>query len=220
MLMQMLAGGGESVSRRKTAQRKPRQAPIETDGNAADELALRLEKELAIVLSRRPKHHNKTLTASDLHDSEEPLLLDGAEELYVYANSATSEEASTGDDSVAENPAITKAGANTTASERHERVAAKPAQGETATHSQWVKSTRRSRRTNMFRKTASVAITLTVTTFIISVVAVILFGLPNKLKRNFALQDSAAIVGSTAPSLAIKTKAVQTEPVRSRWVSN
>lgn len=171
----------------------------------SNDAALRLERELAVLLARKPKHRESSPGADlDPHDDEASLLPADEQGQSGVLESHEPDAAETSDSEVAQ----TETGATTSDAPVEMRVA--------ETRNRWMKSTQRSRRSSMFRKTASVAITFAVTTFIISVVAVILFGMPNGFKKLIALNDRTAAMTSKA----VPTMAVDRATGRMRWVSN
>ena len=208
MMLQELVNGAKSAARGKKSSRKIEQASVSEDIGTADNAALRLERELAVLLARKPKHRKRPPIAdSEDLDHEAPLLLDADED--------------NDDNPVRYKESLAAPNTTGTVAAEESEVAtaenAKPVEKtESETCTRWMQSTRRSRRSNLFRKTASVAITFAVTAFIISVVAIILFGLPNGFKEMIASNDrTAAITSKVGP-----TEIAKPAPVRMRWVSH
>lgn len=190
----------------KTAARAKRLPPVDdapaSDGaaKAADEAALRLERELAVVLSRKPQHHTLyTAPCTGEDDGETPLIhaSEGNAAAYGERTRSAGTVSSNGLSPASAETLTPPADCNT------QHISA--TSSEPGTQERWMKSTRIHRRSALFRKSASVAVTFTVTTFIVLMVAVILFGLPNGARKFTAAGDRAAL---------IKTRTVGTVPVQ------
>ncbi|KUO58176.1 MAG: hypothetical protein APF80_12005 [Alphaproteobacteria bacterium BRH_c36] len=202
MMFQIFATGTRSAGRRENLSRAIELVPIDAETDVDEDTSLRIEKELAVLLARKPRHRKKTAATDAGHDDEAPLALTGND---VDSTPAKSDEA-------AAPPSARKAAARKVSDVEFATVNS----GDSSTRDRWMKSTRRSRRSNLFRKTASVVITFTVTAFIISIVAAILFGLPKGFKDLLASNARTATIAGKVDA------AVTPEPVspRMRWVSN
>ncbi|MBU1211763.1 MAG: hypothetical protein KJ587_10880 [Alphaproteobacteria bacterium] len=205
MMFQIFATGTRSAGRHENSTRAIELVPIDAEADD-DDASLRIEKELAVLLARKPKHRTKPAAADSRHDDEAPLALMDEE---VASTPGESDEAATPE-------RIRKTAAEKVSGVEPASKVQTHQPGESTTRDRWMKSTRRSRRSNLFRKTASVVITLVVTAFIISIVAAILFGLPDGFKDLLASNARTAAIAGTIDA------AVALEPVspRLRWVSN
>lgn len=205
MMSRVLSYGTNSV-RRQAAAADPQTAGLAGEPNAhvsGGEFNVRLERELAALMSRQPKQSPQPLAVPrQPYDSETPLILNALTDEFDDGR------AYFGDD-----------GHEGCAQEVQQAVrprfeSSSPAVNRTKTRDRWLRSTRRNRRSTMFRKTASFAITLLVTAFIISIVAMILFGFPDGIKR-------LRTAGASNPTLAVGGVATvsETAPVRLRRVA-
>lgn len=164
---------------------------------------MQLERDLAVALARQPK---PTRSADyELYEEEDEIAFIGADQLPDEACQHTRKSraglpASKASEDIRE--------PNQIASEENPSDIGE-VESPTQTRERWLKSTKRSRRSMMFRKAASFAITLAVTIFIVSVAAVILFGLPagfDKLRTATTSAKTASAVETRAvPTMAIKT---------------
>lgn len=195
---------------KKQSHREGRNADAgETSANAdisstsnGDETRRRLEFELAIVLARQPKHQSSL----DPEDSsgKGPMKESGSAPDVYGAHSGTSDTAF-GDE-------LTTAQAGADMADGDQDGA--PSQSVATRRQRWLKSARRTTRTRSMATVASFAITLLVTVFILSLVAVFLFGLPASLSH---------IDGATGATSARQTshsaKRAEPNPVaaRSSW---
>lgn len=206
MMFQVFGNAAKPAERPEKSSHIGELASTDTQIDAPEDASFRLEKELAVLLARKPKHRKMPTAFAADHDDEAPLLQadEGGDRPPVQV-AETATRAKSGDDVVGEAPGLDSASSVETVTN-----------ADSETRDRWMKSTRRSRRSNLFRKTASVAITLAVTAFIISIVAAILFGLPDGFKNLIASNArTAAIAGKL--DAAIPAEPV---PVRLRWVSN
>lgn len=145
-------------------------------GAGADEASVRLERELAVLLARRPKHHPASVEDVGAVDDEVPF--DFGETPEPASRSPNPPNHAMDDAPPDLRPPVEAAG---------------------DTHTRWLKTTRRKRRSKALLKAASFAITLVVTAFIVSLVAVMLFGLPAPLKEFGSLGGTNA-VAETGPA--------------------
>lgn len=180
MLFQALTGGGQTQDRKKDEAKVPAGAP-------AMDAEMRLERELAVILSRKPNQKRKAEPADDFVD-EAPYAGDDWDSEPQNYESATDEPADLAEayrlDGEVDGPPVMHAfppPPDTPPSERSKE--------------HWMRSTRRNRRSKFFRKTASFVITLVVTAFIVSLVAVILFGMPKGVGQLFSNPANIAVVG-------------------------
>ncbi len=199
-----------SSGKRKSAPVAP---PIDVlnaqpDEAVTDSVELRLERELAVILARQPKHLSRQTSLENDFDADEPLGLPITEPDEIEAVDENSEVAAASrfQPSEAEEPAG-----------RHDAVR-EAGLGGTATP--WIKSAKRSRRTTMFRQASSVAITLLVTGFIISTVAVILFGMPAGFSAPKVFADRTAELSTAKPAIhKVRSAARRAKPATSQAAS-
>lgn len=203
--MFQLFGGAEKPAVRVKSSPADDDRIADVGAEDRDDAALRLERELAVLLARKPLHRTHIAGRDvDEDDGETPLVPVTGEE-----------HASTHDGSTATRP--------DSGPEAHSAATGTPPadgatlQTETDTAQRWMKSTRKNRRSALFRKSASVAITFVVTAFIISIVAVILFGLPDGVKQFTAAGDRTALI-TTRKVGTVPVKA-NIAPARLQWVS-
>jgi hypothetical protein len=174
-----------------------------TSASNEDEATLRLERELAIVLGRRPRHQDQNDPASG--DDELPLqdaqtAADHSDDVAQPADNVDIAETAGAE------PEPTAAGQS--------EVGRRPQSGIT-TRERWLKSLKRTSRSKLMGVAASFAITLLVTAFILSLVAVFLFGLPTGL-------SGIRSASGNEPAGRIEEAAKKTEPApvaaRSSWI--
>ena len=169
-------------------------ADISSTSNA-DETRRRLEFELAVVLARQPKHQG----------SPDPIDGNGNGPLEVPESARVTRGARGGalDTAIGDEPMVPEAGTDVTAGDQ---VGAPSLSGE-ARRKRWLRSTRRTTDAWSMGTVASFAITLLVTAFILSLVAVSLFGVPTSISG----QDGAP--GDTSAKQASQS-AKGTKPSR------
>ena len=196
-------------------------AAAQLDSTANEPAAeLQLERDLAIVLARRPKATSDHQNFEDLVDDEIAFI--GSEELSDTALEAGSLE----DEDANAEPAPSQGPAHL-----DETLVGVQARGQKLspkeTRDRWLKSSKRSRRSVMFRTAASFAITIFVTAFIVSIVAAILFGLPEGLdKFNLSTANATTEIATTATSetaapteVAVESSDEGLPPPRLQWIS-
>ncbi|MCH9808585.1 MAG: hypothetical protein K0U74_12715 [Alphaproteobacteria bacterium] len=207
---------------RKKAKPPPLPGEDETglaaDGADVSKTELRLERELAVLLARNPKHSPPKQAAPDDYDIDEPLHLSETAKTEVvgitpapHAHGAETRASPLPDESTPPTTAT-----------RNRGLGPRP-------ETPWIKSAGRSHRASFVRKAASVAITLLVTGFIISIVAVILFGMPSGFNPPKAFADRTATLtpASAKPHGPATMKAPTTArtprqppPPRLQWVTH
>ncbi|MBU2582959.1 MAG: hypothetical protein KJ622_14710 [Alphaproteobacteria bacterium] len=205
MMFQVFGSGEKSAARNEPSPSAVNESLLGEHTEAGDEVSLRLERELAVVLARKPKHRWIAADAlADDSDDETPIVFDTAANSSSEqsdVNQAAQEE-SADDIAPASNPPPQK-------------IVSTSHHGGTA--ERWRKSTRINRRSHFFRKSASVAITFAVTAFIISIVAAILFGLPDGLRKLTSSNDRTALI--TTRSVGTIPVTAAPAPARMQWVS-
>lgn len=162
---------------------------------SSDDFSSRLEQELCLLLSRQHAYaHPAEFELSHYGDNaqllvSEPPFSEGID--WRNDNDRTAE------------------------SQKAARQAGKISGNAGATRERWMKTTRRIRRAQVFRKTGSMVISLFVTSFIIVVVAVILFGLPDSIDKLRAASAAAndLIVGDIGEAALDEPI-----PIRLQWV--
>ncbi len=179
---------------------------------------LQLERDLAVILARQPKPGSDHQTFEDFIDDE--LAFIGSEDL-----SDTAEE-----NGAHETPDIDAVPAQTETHLDETLIgvqARAPKLSPTETRERWLKSSKRSRRSIMFRTAASFAITIFVTAFIVSIVAAILFGLPEGFEKlNLSAKKATTEIATTATAETMApddgaqaSNEDALPPPRLRWIS-
>ncbi len=206
MMLQFFGNDAKGKPSRKKSSRRIKQDAVSERVDSSEDASLRLEKELAVLLARKPKHRISTQIAdSEDHDDEASLL--PADDSGFF--DAVGEAEETVEIDIPETALGNETRTDAVASSEPSKMS------DSETRERWMRSSWRSRRSNLFRKTASVAITFAVTTFIISIVAVILFGMPDGFKKLIATNDRTAAISSNVSP----TNTADHAPVRMRWVS-
>lgn len=192
--------------------RTPANAAHEIDdeitGNETLDTEIRLERELAVLLARQPKHRAKLTSTADDFDDEAPLFvppLDDIQNTDILA----------GDDdrdlSVADERA---AGHGIQPNEPARTGGLGP-----YAKAPWLKSAGRPQRSIFVRQAASIAITVLVTGFIVAVVAVILFGMPTGMSSPKTFADRTATLVKPSSTAAATASSTAISPARLQWVS-
>jgi hypothetical protein len=200
MTVQALTGN-QSRSEEREAD-SSRSASI-TSASNEDEATLRLERELAIVLGRRPRHQDQNDSASG--DDELPL------------QDAQAVAGQSGDVAQpADNVGTTEtAGAEPEPTAAGQSEGGRQPQPGITTRERWLRSLKRASRLKLMGVAASFAITLLVIAFILALVAVFLFGLPTGMGGNRSASGDK-------PAGRIEEAAKKTEPApvaaRSSWI--
>lgn len=185
---------------------------------------LQLERDLAVVLARPPKFKPLSEDEEASGEDEDEMAFLGAEDWSELADHCDATGAATPEG--CENNSVTETAAqDETAPENERPRAAKLSPSET--RERWLKSTKRSRRSMLFRTAASFAITIVVTAFIVSVVAAILFGLPEGFdKLRVSASNSTTAVAQSAnaePSASAQPTKTSSDdavpPPRMQWIS-
>ncbi len=185
------------------------------EDDTRDEAALRLERELAVVLARKPKHRAAAKPSTPAIEDDAPFIAATEPEGVSRAGRAES----------APDPAMPAAmDARLSSEVATSEVTLRPAASPEEAQQRWMQSSRRKRRSLVMRKTASFVITLCVTAFIVSLTAVFLFGLPEDLAGFTAKPSPAELERTTFTGMPHKLKAdagdPTSAPVRLRWVAN
>jgi hypothetical protein len=182
-------------SRPDKASGNARPASCQPETGGSDDFSSRLEQELSLLLSRQRTY---------AHPAELEQLHHGGNAHLLVSEPPFSEGMDWGD-----------VNDTTARSQEAARRASTLSGNANATRNRWMKTTRRIRRAQVFRKTGSMVISLLVTSFIIVVVAIMLFGLPDSIDklRAASAAANALIVGDIG-------EAAHDEPIpiRLQWV--
>lgn len=194
------AGKSPAISAREIEQ--------EITGNETLDIEMRLERELAVLLARQPKHRVQNSSAADDFDDETPLFVpppDDIQDTDILAGD-DNRDLSVADDRAADPELQPNEPARTGGLGPYAKAP-------------WLKSAGRSQRSIFVRQAASIAITVLVTGFIVAVVAVILFGMPTGMSSPKTFADRTATLVKPSSTAAATASSTAISPARLQWVS-